>query len=116
MKQKVKTCVGNKAVLTLYKKQDWWKSYVKNVLAQAYRGDNYSRIDQNSREVKRKKLRILFCYRNIDTLQSAFLWRTTAEGHEFWENAISEMRSYGRFNESDKLVYTYPLRNLLFSQ
>lgn len=107
-------CVGNKAALALYKKQDWWKSYIKNVLAQTYCDRYSSTTDQNDREVKRRKLRMLFCNSSTGTLQYAFLWRKTTEGHDFWQDKIQKMRSFGCFRKSDKYVYTYPLKDLFF--
>ena len=115
MQQKVRTCVGSKAALDLYKKQDWWKSYIKNVLAQTYQNRDCSTTDKNSREVKRCKLRKLLCESSTATLQNAFLWRKTVEGHNFWENKFQNMCSYGRFEESEKYIYTYPLKRLFFS-
>lgn len=115
MEMKVRTCVGNKAALDLYKKQDWWKSYIRNVLEQTYQSSDCSTIDQNSREVKRCKLGMLLCKSSTATLQNAFLWRNTVEGHNFWENKFQNMCSYGLFEESEKYIYTYPLKKLFFS-
>ena len=74
----MKVYVGCKKRVLLYKKESWYRQYVRNILEQEYAGYEDS---PNDHEVKVAKLIYLL---GAKDLQEAFYWEHTKEGYEFW--------------------------------
>ena len=98
-------CVGNKKVLDLYKKQYWYPHFVENTLKQEW--SSYSSEGTSELQIKRQKLRMLFCCEGKDTLVQAFLWGGTPQGVAFWNKTSDALQfGYSEYVRYNKYVHT----------
>lgn len=97
-------CVGNKKVLDLYKKQYWYPHFVENTLKQGW--SSYLSEGTSELQIKRQKLRMLFCCDGESTLFRAFFWRGTPQGTAFWDKVSDVLIGCPQYIRYNKYVHT----------